>query len=179
MATTPPDPFTTAQAFVLKAEGGYSNNPHDPGGPTMLGVTMRNWAVWTGRAVTIADMHALTPAMVLPFYKANYWRPINGDKLPPSIALLVYQAGVNEGVKRAAELLQEIVGTNQDGDIGSVTLAAVRNKIMAIGNTALMTLYCNGLRAYYRSLPTFATFGTGWLNRVNTAYSAALVLVPK
>lgn len=173
----PPDPFDAAQAFVLVAEGGFVNNPKDPGGMTNLGVTKRAWEKWVGHPVTEADMRALTPAMVKPFYKATYWRPINGDKLPPAIALLVYQAAVNEGVKRAAEFLQSEVGANADGDIGSLTCVAVRNKVAAVGVAALVKIYCDAQRAYYRSLPTFPTFGTGWLARVDNASAAALKLV--
>lgn len=174
---TPLDPYTTAQAFVLTAEGKYVNNPLDPGGPTNLGVTQHAWSIWIGHPATIADIKALTPAIIAPFYKATYWRPVNGDKLPPAIAMLVYQAAVNMGVKRAAQFLQDIVGTNDDGDIGPASLVAIRNKVTAIGQTALMVMYCDRLRTYYRTLSTFSEFGNGWLNRVNNAYNAALVLI--
>lgn len=175
MATA--DPFAASQAFVLLVEGGFSNNSRDPGGMTNLGVTKHAWEKWVGHAVSEAVMRSLTPALVAPFYKASYWRPINGDKLPPAVALLVYQAAVNEGVKRAAEFLQVEVGADADGDIGTLTCVALRNKIASIGLKAILSAYCDSQRDYYRSLATFATFGDGWLNRIDLAYAAALKLV--
>lgn len=171
-----PDPFDTSQKFVMTAEGGFTNNPHDPGGPTMLGVTKHAWEVWMGHTVTIADMKALTAPIVAPFYKATYWRPINADKLPPALALLVYQFAVNGSVKRAAQFLQEIVGAEQDGDIGSLTCVSVRNAVTAKGITVVLSEYADRLREYYHTLSDFPTFGTGWLNRVGNALVAAKVL---
>lgn len=175
--TTPSDPFAAAQQFVLSVEGGFSNNPKDPGGVTNLGVTIAAWAAWKGRQVTIDEMRALTPALVAPFYKATYWRPINGDKLPPAVALLVYQAAVNMGVYRAAKLFQTSINADPDGDIGPQTCVALRTKVSVIGLPAVVKNYCDVLREYYQTLPTFSTFGKGWFNRVSLASAAALKLV--
>lgn len=139
----------------------------------MLGVTKHAWEQWVGHIVTVSDMRALTAPIVAPFYKATYWRPINGDKLPPALALLVYQFAVNGSVKRAAMFLQEVVGANQDGDIGSKTCIAVRDRVAATSLTVVLSEYADRLRTYYRSLSGFHDFGVGWLNRVGNACAAA------
>ena len=72
-------------AMVLKHEGGFVNHPKDPGGMTNLGVTRTNWELYLNRDVTEAEMRALTPEMVKPFYKKNYWDRIKGDALPSGV----------------------------------------------------------------------------------------------
>ena len=46
-ATPPPPPrFDACLAEVLKQEGGYVDNPLDPGGATNLGITRKTLAAW-------------------------------------------------------------------------------------------------------------------------------------
>ena len=63
-------------ALVLKNEGGYVDNPADPGGATNLGCTKAVWEQYIGRSVTKDDIKALTPNDVMPLYKAKYWDTI-------------------------------------------------------------------------------------------------------
>ena len=67
------DNFDKCLALVLKSEGGFVNNPADPGGMTNLGVTKTVWEEWVGHQVDEKAMRALTPADVAPMYKAKYW----------------------------------------------------------------------------------------------------------
>ena len=52
--------------YLLQSEGGFTNDPNDPGGMTNLGVTKTTWEKWVGRAVTKNEMQALTPELVKP-----------------------------------------------------------------------------------------------------------------
>ena len=63
------DNFEQCFALLLKHEGGYVNNPKDPGGRTNLGVTQRVYEAYVGHAVDEAAMRALTPDVVAPIYK--------------------------------------------------------------------------------------------------------------
>jgi lysozyme family protein len=169
--------FDTCFASVIHSEGGFSNNPRDPGGITNLGVTKRAWEAWVGHSVTEQDMRQLTPAIVAPFYRANYWNAVHGDSFPVGIALCLFHCAVNAGPKRAATLLQGIVGAVPDGAIGAGTQAAVRAFLSARGEQALVAAFQDALRAYYRSLSTFEVFGRGWLNRARDVEQQALALV--
>lgn len=165
--------FARALAFVLSMEGGYVNHPRDPGGRTNLGVTQRTWEAWTGKPASEAVMRGLTPADVKPLYKRNYWDAVRGDDLPPAVALLVFDMAVNAGPTTAARLLQDVVGAARDGVIGPLTIeAANRQSIMG-----MITRYSDRRMKYYKSLPTFKTFGAGWTNRVDQAHGAALELL--
>ncbi len=168
------DPFDVALAEVLGHEGGYVNHPSDPGGRTNRGVTQRTWEAWTGKSASEAEMRGLTVEDVSPLYRKRYWDEVRGDDLPPALALCVFDFAVNAGPARAARFLQRLVGTAQDGVIGPATLAAVESYVAPHGIAAAVKAYQAARRDYYRSLPTFATFGKGWLRRVDEVEATAL-----
>lgn len=170
------DAFPAALKEVLHHEGGYANHPSDPGGRTMLGVTQRVWEKWTGRKATEADMRALTVEKVAPLYRAQYWDKLRCDGLPPGLALCTFDMGVNAGPVMAAKLLQRLVGVEDDGKVGAVTLAAVECCAKERGEAELVRQYQQLRRNYYRALRTFRVFGKGWLRRVDAVETAALRL---
>jgi len=163
------DNYSTCLAHVLKHEGGFVNHPSDPGGATNKGVTKKVWEEWVGHPVTIDDMKALTIEDVQPLYKKNYWDRVRGDDLPAGVDYAVFDVAVNSGVVRAAKFLQTVLGLNQDGIIGPVTLAAV-----AIAPPRdLVTNICDKRLAFMQSLPTWSTFGKGWQRRVDNVEKTA------
>ena len=148
--------------LMLKSEGGYVNNPADPGGMTNLGVTKATWENWVGRESDEAEMRGLTPEKVEPLYKKKYWDAVRGDELPAGISYLCFDFAVNAGVGRSIKTLQTAVGVTPDGGFGPMTMAAVQ----AIDPVELIEKFSQAKEDFYRSLGTFATFGKGWLNRV-------------
>ena len=154
--------FERALAAVLKSEGGFVNNPKDPGGMTNLGVTIKTWESFVGRNVTEKEMRNLTPEMVGKMYQQKYWNAVKADDLPEGVDYLAFDFAVNAGPGRAAKLLQQAVGVTADGAIGPATLKAVA----AMQPADLIEKYSAAKESFYRSLPTFETFGKGWLRRV-------------
>jgi lysozyme family protein len=148
--------------LMLKSEGGYVNNPADPGGMTNLGVTKATWENWVGRASDEAEMRGLTPEKVEPLYKKKFWDAVRADDLPVGLDYLMFDFGVNAGPGRAIKVMQSAVGVTPDGGFGPLTLAAVQ----AIDPVELIEKFSQAKEDFYRSLGTFATFGKGWLNRV-------------
>jgi len=148
--------------MVLAHEGGYVNDPRDPGGRTNLGVTQRAWEAWLVRTVTEADMRKLTPAAVKPFYKAMYWDKIKGDQLPAGVDYAAYDLAVNSGVGRAAKYLQQIAGVTADGVIGPKSVDAIN----ACDPKQTVQALCDMRLDFLKRLPTFETFGKGWSRRV-------------
>lgn len=171
-----PSAFDKALPIILKHEGGYIHHPQDPGGRTNLGVTQRVWEAWVGRSVTEAEMRALTPAMVAPLYRKEYWDKLRCDDLPPGVALCVFDFGVNAGPARAARYLQNIVGAVSDGKIGPATINAVNQYVRLKSTRDLIRAYSTARRGYYQQLRTFKTFGRGWLRRTDEVEEAALKL---
>lgn len=166
--------FDTCYASVIHSEGGFTNNVHDNGGMTNLGVTKRAWERWLGHSVTEADMRALTVPVVAPFYRAQYWNVVHGDSLPLGVALCAFHCAVNSGPGRAAKLLQGIVGSVPDGAIGPGTLRSVVAWVAAHGQKALISAFQDSYRAYYRTLDDFPVFGKGWFNRAADIEQQAL-----
>jgi len=161
--------FESALAHVLKSEGGYVNNPKDPGGMTNLGCTKTTWEEFVGHPVSEADMRGLTPADVAPLYKRKFWDKVSGDDLPAGLDYAVFDAAINSGPGRAAKWLQEVVGVTADGAIGKGTLAAVAT----FKTQDLIKAYNDKRLKFLQGLPTFGTFGKGWSTRVASVQQIA------
>ncbi|MFN3298507.1 glycoside hydrolase family 108 protein [Caldimonas sp.] len=155
--------FDRALKIVLGHEGGYVNHPKDPGGETNLGITRRTWESWVGRPAMPGEMRSLTPDMVRPIYRQQYWDRVRGDDLPSGADLATFDAGVNSGTTRGARWLQEAVGARQDGVVGPQTLAAAA----AHPNKPDMVAKICDLRLdFLMGLSHWGTFGRGWGRRV-------------
>jgi len=148
--------------MVLKHEGGYVNNPKDPGGMTNLGVTKKVWEEYVGHSVDENIMRGLTPDMVQPLYKKNYWDRIKGDQLPDGVDYAAYDLAVNSGVGRAAKYLQQIAGVPADGMIGPKSIEAIK----ACPAEEVVDALCDMRLEFLKRLPTWTTFGKGWERRV-------------
>ena len=167
--------FDACLAEVLKHEGGYVNHPQDPGGMTNLGVTKKVWEEWTGQPADEQIMRSLTPEKVTPLYKKRYWDAVKGDDLPIGIDLCVFDCAVNSGVSRSARFIQSTAGVTADGVIGPKTIEAINSK----QPSSLISDFCAKREAFYRTLPTFATFGKGWMNRLDDVEGTARkMLIP-
>lgn len=161
--------FSRALEIILQEEGGFVNDPHDPGGATNLGVTLNTYQDWVGHPVSISEMQALTAADVGPIYKARYWDAVKGDELPSGVDLITFDGAVNCGPGRASKWLQEAAGATPDGAIGPATLSAVD----AAKPAALIDSISVQRGAYYHSLSTFDRFGKGWMSRLKRVTATA------
>jgi lysozyme family protein len=164
--------YATALQAVLVHEGGYVNNPKDPGGMTNLGCTKTVWEEHCGHPVDEKAMRALTPVDVAPLYKNKYWDKVQGDELPSGVDYVVFDAAINSGPGRAAKWLQSCVGATVDGAIGRGTLQAVNSK----DAKQLINDYCAHRLEYLKALPTWGTFGKGWERRVKEVNATALLM---
>ena len=165
-------PFDTAVAFTLREEGGFTDDPRDPGGATSLGITLATLNHWRGRACTADDVRVLTLAEAQAIYQALYWHAMRCDLLPSGIGLMVFDFGVNAGPGTSARELQAIVGVAVDGVIGPLTALASKG----VEGAALIAALHDAHEARYRSLPGFAVFGTGWLARLKRCSALAINL---
>ena len=184
----PSDPdrgFADALAHVLEMEGGFTDDPDDPGGPTNKGVILEVFCRHTGRTLNgftrarrISELREISDTMVEGIYRQRYWTPSMAASMPAPVALMHFDASVNHGLMGAARLLQQALRRQQetidiDGEIGPLTLHAV-----GVADPArLITDYAAARRTRYRALPHFWKFGRGWLNRVGRTETRAHALV--
>ncbi len=161
--------FEDCLPLLLAHEGGYVDDPKDPGGETNLGVTHGVWEAWRRSPVTQGQMRALTPAEVAPLYKANYWDAVAADQLPAGVDYMAFDGAVNQGPGRVRRWLQMAAGVEADGEIGPDTLRAVR----ALDPAVLLQRLHSRRWVAYRLDPDFDRFGQGWLNRLATVLDQA------
>lgn len=139
---------------LLGNEGGFVDNPADPGGATNFGITQR---VARSHGYT-GDMRDLPLATALSIYLSDYWAPIKADQLPDALRFHVFDAAVNSGAAQAIKWLQSAAGVTVDGAIGPKTLAAAANVSVAKYNSIRLR--------FMTDLGTWPSFGKGWARRI-------------
>jgi hypothetical protein len=161
--------FDACMPFIFKAEGGYSDTPGDPGGPTNFGITLATLKAYEGNPnLTAQDVKNLTPATAKEIYRSNYWNRMQCGALPAGLDLEVFDFGVNAGPGEAVKALQRIVGVTADGSIGPITLAAIGQ----FKPRDLISQYSEARLAYYKGLNN-PEFEQGWTARVAQIQTAA------
>jgi lysozyme family protein len=122
-------------AEIVRREGGYVNDPDDPGGATNFGVTIHTMRrlgldlTGDGR-VDPADVRALEPEQATAIYVKHYFEAPQIHLLPEALHASVFDMQVNAG-GNAIRILQRLMGAfghvlKDDGAIGPKTVAAVR-----------------------------------------------------
>ena len=165
--------FDVFLPIVLRFEGGYVDDPTDPGGETNKGITMATFQQCShdllGLDPTSDQLKALTDAQAGLIYKALYWNKVQGDALvSQDLANIVCDFFVNSGT-HATKLLQHVLnnmGANlvEDGALGAASLQA----LAGLDQVQVYRQYKAGRIAYYQGLgQRFPQFLKGWLNRVN------------
>lgn len=146
--------FDKAFELVVGHEGGFVNDPADPGGRTIYGITERDHPdLWTAGPPSLNVCKQR--------YREQYWEPIKGDQLPWPMSLFVFDAAVNQGAKPAVMMLQRALDTAQDGILGRQTLA-----LAAKATDWHLGRYMAFRALRYQGTRNFDRFGEGWLTRI-------------
>lgn len=156
--------FQKSLHYVLVHEGGYVDHPRDPGGATNKGITIRVFKQSYGDTMTKDDLRVISDSAVSHIYKRQYWDVCRCDELPSGVDYVVFDQAVNSGPRRSALWLQDVVGVNVDGAIGTVTIAAAKG----MGGSELIDRLCDMRMGFLRSLRAWSTFGRGWTARVES-----------
>jgi lysozyme family protein len=177
------DNFREALKAVLVHEGGFANNPKDPGGATMKGVTQRVYDAYRANlGRTKQSVALISTAEIEAIYRLQYWNAVKGDDLPSGLDYCVFDFAVNSGPSRAATYLQDALGVIADGQIGLATIAAanvcdvpkVINRIM----TARLA-FMKRIKHPTTKASLWTTFGKGWQARVDSVLKMSLALAAK
>jgi len=169
--------FSTAFQLMIVHEGGYVNDPDDPGGETYKGVARKIFSKWSGwTTVDILKRQAGFPAnldkdedlqvAVSDFYRVNFWDKINGDQIAnQEVANSIFDFGVNAGTGTSASLAQMVVNEKADGVIGTNSLKAINNfeadHFLASFTVAKIARYIN----IVKKRPTSRKYFYGWVLR--------------
>jgi len=139
---------------LISHEGGYVNDPRDPGGETKFGISKR--------AYPQVDIKNLTLGAAKEIYKRDYWDRAQCDKIPPSVAYVLFDAAVNSGIGQAIRFLQRAVNVADDGVIGPMTIAAVTR----LDAESVCARYIGQRLDFMTKLTTWDVYGKGWSRRL-------------
>ena len=180
---------------IIAREGGYVNDPDDPGGATKYGVTlgtMRRLGLDLDRdgRVTAADVQRLTRAQAADIFMEHYYVRTRVAELPEMLRATVYDMYVHAG-SNAVKILQRLIRDMRievavDGVIGPETIAAARRAVAA-APARIGDAYGIARRNYYYALadarPASRKFARrrdggkgGWILRAEAFISPAFHL---
>ena len=166
--------FGRCLSFTLKEEGGFVDNPDDPGGATKWGITLGTFRTYIGNPLaTVAMLKEINFDQVRNIYLKKYWLVMGCGNMPAGLDLMVFDHGVNGGDVPSVELLQRAVGVFEDGIVGPLTLGAIAARSVSMLITALRAEQL----ASYRRDRGFAEFGHGWMARLQRRYALAMSLI--
>lgn len=168
-------PNGTTRALPTRPDGmAYDDDPHDTGGRTCMGVLQRVYNGYRSRhGLPLQDVWRISDREIKDIYFRQYWLPLNAEALPGGIDLSVFDMGVNAGIGTGARLLQRVVGTAVDGQIGEATIEATNVAYEADGE-ALIRKYAAARVNYYKQCRTYWKHGKGWLARNESTLKVAL-----
>jgi lysozyme family protein len=159
-----------AIAFVMRPdiEGGYVNDPRDPGGETNYGITKKSHPN--------EDIKNLTPERAAEIYRADYWSQVAGRvaDTAPRLAFVLFDSSVNQGNGAAAKMLQGILHVAQDGIIGPKTLEALQDTIDVHGEAWVVEQFMVARVLRYAQTSNWNIYGKGWMLRCMKAMGELL-----
>ena len=136
---------------IIKREGGFVNDPDDPGGATKYGITIHTLRTLRGQA-TIEDIRKLTLEQAAEIYQEHYFYAPKIDRLPVPLQASVYDMQVNAG-RNAVKLLQRLLAdfdeeVGVDGNLGPQSFGATQRAFDKAGQF-LIDAYAIARRDYY------------------------------
>ena len=169
--------FEKAHDFVSRWEGGYVDNPADPGGATNFGISLRflkQQGLDIGDIdgdgdIDADDIRNLTAKDAAAIMRREFWDGLGLDDLgKPLCAMVLYDTAVNMGPSYARKLLQKALGVPADGEWGQITRSVLRT----CDDRKTAVAMCHIRRARYHELvkgnAALGAFLRGWLRRVDS-----------
>lgn len=158
---------------LLVHEGGYSNHPADPGGPTNFGITIGDYRRYVKADATADDVRAMRVEVAKEIYRNKYWAALRCDELPAGVDATVFDYGVNSGIGRSGKVLRRLLGLRDDA--GRVTDDVLRELAKREPRAVIVAINDERL-SFLRSLRTWPVFGAGWSRRVAEVKAFSLAL---
>lgn len=128
--------FGRAWAFTSRWEGGFVDNPDDPGGRTNLGITQATYTSWLGEPRDVKD---ITPTEAEAIAKSEYWDAMGLDGFSPDMAMALFDWGFHSGAVNVMRRTADMTSVKQVMDARMDFLVGLTN---------------------------FNHFGRGWVRRV-------------
>ena len=146
--------FDTAFDRLMAHEGGYVNDPKDPGGETKWGVSKRSYPDLDIKNLTKDDAKAI--------FRKDFWDRINGDKVPDGVAWQLADFAYHSGPETAVRYYQRALGVADDGQWGPVSQAAAD----AMSESDQIQLVLAERLDFLTRLKNWAHASRGWARRI-------------
>jgi lysozyme family protein len=153
-------------ALILTHEGGFVNNPADPGGATNRGITARTLAAWRGEPVTTADVQKMPLEEAIAIYEAKYLKEPNISAVQDLRARgAMADTAVLFGPSQAIMAVQQILRLKIDGVLGPITAGAINafDARQLVNQIAVWRIKRHAARV--AAVPSQLIFLEGWIGR--------------
>jgi lysozyme family protein len=166
--------FDAALAIVLAHEGGFQNDPNDPGnwtgGAVGAGICRGTKYGISARSYPDLDIAGLSTDAASAIYRRDWWDRLGLARLPAPLATKLLDAAVNLGPRPAIACLQHALNAQggvlaEDGLLGPATVAAAQSAPAETALAALREALADHYRAIVARHPERARFLAGWLTR--------------
>lgn len=173
--------FEPVVQWLLFQEDDHKNpgrivNLGDGAGLTRLGITSKNYGsiVPSEFFTTMPFNQAVQVAKTL--YLNQYWHHLNGDRISAEeVAAPLLSFAVNRKISRAVQALQHVLGVEEDGVLGLVTISQLNQKDPVIVSKMFRAEWENYYRHVAAINPNDVKFIHGWINRAEFPYPSSLV----
>lgn len=161
--------FDKAVITVLKHEGGYVDNPNDPGGATRYGISQE---MLTEEKIPFKPEEITIP-IAKRLYKERYWDRMNlQDIESQELATILLDMGVLMGPYSVVKTLQGVLNVSQDGVIGPKTIEQSNRAMSSSYSRMLLTGLIKSLQIHFirlvRDNPKLMEFLEGWIRRTHS-----------
>lgn len=154
--------------FIMEHEGGFVNNPNDKGGPTNKGVTLRTFRDYAGNNVNVQDLKDMSDYQWYAIFKRFYWDLCKADKInSQAVANAIVDWAYNSGPRTAIATVQRILGIDNDGIVGPMTIEAINNMRSGKLFDAIQFERAAFVQKIVKNNPSQSIFLKGWLRRIN------------
>lgn len=161
--------YDAAMIRVFADEGGYTNDPVDPGGATNFGITIHDASMYWKANATPMDVRNMPKDVAKDIYRKHYADPMKYDALPAGFDYSVLDAAINSGVGRAPQWAGKALGQPVRSISDVVPLAqTAKDKVDLIQKYWAIRL------SFLHGLGTWSHFGTGWGRRCAQGEAAAV-----
>ena len=155
--------------FILRWEGGYSNDPDDSGGATNKGITIATFRHYYGVNATIQQLKALTDDQWMHIYLCGFWNLFKADNIAnQSVANICVDWAWASGTGTAIREVQALLGVAVDGVVGVQTLTAINRANQRHLFAKIQSARLRFVEGVVRRNPRKRKFLVGWRKRINS-----------
>lgn len=154
--------FSKAWPGLIDVEGGYVNDPQDPGGETKFGISKRSYP--------LLEIRELTLPQALDIYLEDFWNPNRLSEVKDQfLADEIFEMIVNTSPRSVWQCVQRSInrcggGVYVDGRVGNFTLGWLRGE--AVNDKWLLDSFRVNAALHYAQLPNNSKYLRGWILRV-------------